>query len=103
MTTPSILTRLKSKWQRIVRNRRSMAELAACPPSELHRVGQDVGLVDMDLRSLTCTHPGPSELMPRRLEQLGLDPEICETCLDGNIPRHGKSVRQLQGLAQMRA
>jgi hypothetical protein len=76
MSTPSILTRLKCKWQRIVRNRRSMADLAACPPSELHRLGQDVGVGDMDLRSLTCTHPGPSELMPRRLEQLGLDPEF---------------------------
>jgi len=70
----STLVRLRDRWQRVLRNRRSMAELAACPPSELHRMAQDVGLSHTDLRSLSCSHPGPSELMPRRLQQLGLDP-----------------------------
>ncbi len=70
----STFVRLRGRWQRMVRNRRSMAELAACPPSELRRMAQDVGLSHTDLRSLSCSHPGPSELMPRRLQQLGLDP-----------------------------
>jgi hypothetical protein len=77
MTSPSsysTLARLRANWQRVMRNRRSMAELAACPPSELHRIAQDVGLGQADLRSLSCSHPGPSELMPQRLQQLGLDP-----------------------------
>jgi hypothetical protein len=51
-----------------------MAELAACPPSEQRRIAQDVGLSDQDLRSFTCSHLGPSELMPKRLQELGLDP-----------------------------
>lgn len=70
----STLIKLHGKWQRVLRNRRSMAEPAACPPSELHRVAQDVGLSHTDLRSLSCSHPGPAELMPRRLQELGLDP-----------------------------
>ena len=70
----STLAGLRGRWQRMLRNRRSMAELAACPASELKRMAQDVGLNHADLRSLSCSHPGPSELMPSRLQQLGLDP-----------------------------
>jgi hypothetical protein len=70
----STLVRLRGRWQRVLRNRRSMAELAACPASELHRMAHDVGLNHTDLRSFSCSHAGPSELMPRRLQQLGLDP-----------------------------
>jgi hypothetical protein len=51
-----------------------MAELAACPSSELQRIAQDVGLSGGDLKSLACGHAGPSELMPKRLQALGLDP-----------------------------
>ena len=68
------LSRLRHRLQRALDDRRSRAELHACPPSELHRIAQDVGLSDADLQSLSSSHPGPSELMPRRLEQLGLDP-----------------------------
>ena len=56
--------------------RRAMAELAACPRQELHRTAPDVGLSETDLRPLICCHPGPSELLPQRLAQLGLDPEF---------------------------
>ena len=73
MNIPSMLTRLGGKWQRKLHNHRSMAELAGCPPAELHRIARDLGVGDTDLRSLICGHPGPSELMPQRLEQLGLD------------------------------
>jgi hypothetical protein len=69
----SRLARLRERWQRALHNRSSRLELAACPPSELHRIAQDVGLSETDLRSLSCSHPGPSELIPRRLQQLGLD------------------------------
>jgi hypothetical protein len=69
-TTPA---KLLDRLQRLRENRRSRAELDACSPSELHRIAQDVGLTGEELRSLDCSHPGPSELMPRRLEQLGLD------------------------------
>jgi hypothetical protein len=68
------LSRLRNRVQRALDNRRSRAELDACPPTELHRIAQDVGLSETTLQSLSCSHPGPSELMPRRLEELGLDP-----------------------------
>jgi hypothetical protein len=69
----STLAGLRGWCQRVLRNRRSMAELAACPPSELRRIAQEVGLIETDLLSLRCSHPGPTELMPWRLQQLGID------------------------------
>ena len=75
MNGSTILAKLQGRWQRALHRHRSMAELAACPPGELHRIAQDVGISERDLRSLnTCSHPGPSELMPKRLQDLGLDP-----------------------------
>jgi hypothetical protein len=68
------LSRLRHRLRRALDDRRSRAELHACPPSELQRIAQDVGLSDVALRSLDPSHPGPGELMPRRLEQVGLDP-----------------------------
>jgi len=68
--TPS---KLLDRLQRLRDRRRSRAELDACSPGELHRIARDVGLTGDELRSLDCSHTGPSELMPRRLDQLGLD------------------------------
>ena len=76
MHSPTILSKLHSTWQRVVLYCRSMAELAGCPPNELHSTAQDGGLSEGDLSSLACSHPGPSELMPTRLQALGLDPEL---------------------------
>jgi hypothetical protein len=67
-------SKLRHRLQRALDDRRSRAELHACPPGELHRIAQDVGLSDGELQTLASSHPGPSQLMPRRLEQLGLDP-----------------------------
>jgi len=69
-----MLLRLRDEWQRVLRNRRSLAELAACPPSELDRIAQDIGLDVSDLRAIAKAHRGPTELLPQRLQQLGLDP-----------------------------
>jgi hypothetical protein len=55
--------------------------LAACPASELRRIAQDVGVNERDLRDLHCSHPGPAELMPERLRELGLDPAYVEQAL----------------------
>ena len=73
-STRSIFAGIGEAWQRMLRNRRSMAELRACPPSELNRLSQDLGFNVGDLRSVSCSHPGPSELMPERLRQVGLHP-----------------------------
>jgi hypothetical protein len=74
MTNVSIRTRLYDKCKRALSNREWLAELSACPPSERHCIAEEVRLSESDLWSLGGTHPGPAELMPRRLEQLGLDP-----------------------------
>jgi hypothetical protein len=74
MNGSTILAKLHGRWQRALHRHRSIAELAACTPSELHRIAEDVGLCDGDLKSLTCSHAGPTELMPKRLQALGLDP-----------------------------
>jgi hypothetical protein len=91
------IARLRNYWRRGLNARRDMAELAACPSGELHRIAADVGLTSTDLKRLVCSHPGPSELLPQRLEQLGLDPEyvrrgqpatyrdlarVCASCTD---------------------
>jgi len=60
------LTKLRDRLQRVLRHRRSTAELYGCPDSELRCIAQDI--------VLQCSHPGPGELMPHRLELLGLDP-----------------------------
>lgn len=68
------LISLRDKWRRMQRKRRSLVEVAACPPSELQRSAQDVGVSVSDLRIIAAAHSGPSELLPLRLELLGLDP-----------------------------
>ena len=72
---------LRSRLQRVIDDHRSRAELAAYSPSEFYRIAQDVGLTDSELRALACSHPGPSELMPRRLKQRGLDPAYVKNVL----------------------
>jgi hypothetical protein len=74
LSAHAAFVRVREEWRRILRRRRSLVELAACPPSELHRIAQDVGLSVSDLRAIAAAHLGPSELLPLRLELLGLDP-----------------------------
>jgi len=81
LSAHATLARLRDKWQRMLRKRRSLAELAACPPSELHHIARDIGLSVNDLRALAEAHPGPSELLPLRLQQLGLDPGFVKYAL----------------------
>jgi hypothetical protein len=70
------LTRLRQTWHRALNKRRAINELAACPPGELRRIASDVGLSGDDLRRLGGGHNGPSELLPQRLQLLGIDPEF---------------------------
>jgi hypothetical protein len=65
----------------MLRKRRSLAELAACSPSELERIARDVGVSVSDLRIMATAHRGPSELMPQRLTLLGLDPAYVKSAL----------------------
>ncbi len=82
-----VVAKLREDWRRKMGARRATAELAAYSPQDLHGIEADLGLSSTDLELLTCNHPGPSELMPQRLQQLGLDPNFVrrakpETYLD---------------------
>jgi hypothetical protein len=72
----NFLARVRQTWRRTLSKRRATNELAACPPSELMRIASDVGLNSDDLVRLCHSHIGPSELLPRRLRLLGIDPEF---------------------------
>ena len=72
MTNPH-LSKLRRRLQIVFRRPKVRKELYGCSDSEFRRIMQDIGLSAHDLRVLHCSHPGPSELMPRRLEQVGLD------------------------------
>ena len=70
-----LVERVRRSWQRSRNRRRTINELAACPPSELRRIASDVGVSGDDLRQLCRSDFGPSELLPQRLQLLGIDPE----------------------------
>jgi hypothetical protein len=67
--------RLRQSWRRSLRRRRTLDELAACPPSELKRMAADVGVSGEELYRLARYSDGPTELLPQRLELLGIDAE----------------------------
>ena len=71
-----LINRLRRSWHRSMNRRRAIDELAACPPSEIRRLACDVGLSGGDLRLLCRSDFGPSELLQRRLQVLGIDPEF---------------------------
>jgi hypothetical protein len=71
-----LVDRLRRSWHRSMNRWRTMHELAVCPPSEIRRLASDLGLSGDDLRQLCRSDLGPSELLPRRLELLGIDPEF---------------------------
>jgi hypothetical protein len=83
LSANSALISLRDRWRRMVRKRRSLEELAACAPSELQRIARDVGVSVSDLHIIAAAHPGPSELLPLRLELLGLDPGYVRAELTG--------------------
>jgi hypothetical protein len=68
------LSNLRNRLQAVLRDRKLREKLYGCPDGEFRRIMQDIGLSVRDLRVLEYCHPGPEELMPRRLEQLRLDP-----------------------------
>jgi hypothetical protein len=70
----AILMKLRANWRRFVTNHKLMAELAPCRSNDLQQKPQDIGLSPAAPRIPSCSHPGPSELMPQRLQLLGLDP-----------------------------
>ena len=76
MSATEAWVKLRKAWERLQQYRRSVAELAACPPEELRRIACEIGVSEYELRALDSSSRGPAELMPERLRQLGLDPEF---------------------------
>jgi hypothetical protein len=70
-----LLEGLRQTWHRSKSRRRAMRELASLSPSDLSRASGDVGLSGDDLRHLCRNDFGPSQLLPQRLQQFGIDPE----------------------------
>jgi uncharacterized protein YjiS (DUF1127 family) len=70
MSATETLVKLREAWQRLQQRRRSLAELAACPPEELRRIAREVGVSEYELQALDSKARGPAELMPERLRQL---------------------------------
>ena len=60
--------------RRWLNTRAQRAELRALPAGELERVMLDLGMSARDVDRLQADHPGPQELLPKRLEAMGLDP-----------------------------
>jgi hypothetical protein len=81
LSAQTVFRALRERWQRMLRKRRSLAELAACPPSELQCIARDVGVSVSDLRIMATAHPGPSELLLQRLALLGIDPAYVKSAL----------------------
>jgi hypothetical protein len=70
------VARIRARWKRWLHGRRSIVEFVAW--HKQRRIAQDVGVSEQDLCNIRCSHPGPAELMPQRLRQLGVDPAFVE-------------------------
>jgi hypothetical protein len=81
LSVDDVFVRLRDRWRGMRRRRRSLAELAACPSSELQCIAQDIGASVSDLRVLAAARPGPERLLPLRLQLLGLDPAYIRSAL----------------------
>jgi hypothetical protein len=64
---------LRRRGHRTLGQWRANNELASCPPSELRRIAAEVGVSAAGLRQLCHDHVGPSQLLPQRLDHLGID------------------------------
>src|SRR5262245_33279651 len=69
---------LRRRGRRSLRQWRATNELAACPASELRRIAAEVGVSAADLHQLCHNHVGPSQLLPQRLNLLGIDANYVE-------------------------
>jgi hypothetical protein len=71
------LERMRRSWHRSMRRRRTLNELAACPPQELNRIASDAGLSGgAELRQRCRRDHGSRDLLPQRLRLLNIDPEF---------------------------
>ena len=69
----SLSEQLRQSWRHCRQRWRANHELAVCPPSELSRIAAEVGMSSEELYRLSRTPDRHAELLPRRLELLGID------------------------------
>ena len=67
--------------------RAAVNELAACDPSGVARVAQDLGISVADLRVLASRDQTAADLLYRRLETLRLDPASIDPALMRDLQR----------------
>lgn len=71
------MTMLQSAWDvisRLFKNDTLAAALANLPASERERLLHDLGISESDIQRLSAGYSGPEELLPQRLQQVGIDP-----------------------------
>lgn len=71
---PSLGERIARRWRNWRAQRADLAALGGLDTQERERIAQDVGLDSAELRNLTAQGSDAAELLPRRMEALGLDP-----------------------------
>jgi hypothetical protein len=89
MNGSSVLAPVTRRIRRALEGRRSLAELRDARTGQLRQIAKDVGLSEAALLALGG-QSGHTELMPQRLEQLGLDPsyvKIAETAAYRDMER----------------
>jgi len=53
-------------------------EMRSLAPGELEHIMRDLGMGPGDVDQLMAGHPGPTRLLPRRLQAMGLDSEYLQ-------------------------
>jgi hypothetical protein len=78
----TLLSPLLARWRaRILawqEGRTTTRDFSALGVGETERILRDIGLSMDDMAAVTKPHAGPAVLLPKRLEQLGLDPSFIE-------------------------
>lgn len=102
LSAHATFVRLREWWQRHLLKRRSLTELAACPPNELSRIAQDVGLSVSDLRTI-AEAPRPWRALAAAAAADGARPRICQVRTNRDLSGPGENVCGLYRMATLRA
>ena len=66
---------MRERWGWWRARRAGMAELAGCDAVELGRMAREFGLSAGELKALAAAGPGAADLLNKRLQALGIDPQ----------------------------
>jgi hypothetical protein len=71
--TPGLVGRVVQWWRNWAGQRRTMADLECCGPSELERLAHDVGVGRQEVCTLAGKWPGSADLLLRRMKGVALE------------------------------